>query len=99
MDLVDSVVETLGRVLGPDADEVRAVISAPGLVTLEGMVEDEATHASVIDAVAHTEGVEHVTDLLHVKPDLADEAAPKQTEFRDEDDARAMTGTRFQRID
>lgn len=99
MDLVDSLCDTLAHVLGPAAEELRVVVDAPGNVTLEGAVEDETTHAAVLDAVGHTEGVEKVVDHLQVKPDLGAEAAPKQTEFGDEDDADAMTGTGFQRID
>lgn len=99
MDLVDSVCATVEHVLGPAAEQLRVVIDAPDTVTLEGIVEDEATHGSVLEAVAHTDGVGRVVDHLQVKPDLGTEAAPKDTEFRDERDARAMTGTGFRRID
>ena len=99
MDLVDNVCDTLEHVLGPAAEQLRVVMDPPGDVTLEGEVEDETTHAAVLDAVAHTQGVDKVIDHLHVKPDLADEGAPKDTEFGDEGAAQAMTGSRFQRID
>jgi hypothetical protein len=99
MDLVDSVCDALQRVLGPDAEELRVLIDEPGVVTLEGVVEDEATHAQVLDWVAETDGVERVVDHLQVKPDLGTEAAPKETEFGSAGDARAMTGTGVPRID
>jgi hypothetical protein len=99
MDLVDSVCDALENVLGAAAEQLRVVIDAPGSVTLEGIVEDETTHAAVLDAVAKTDGVELVLDHLYVKPELGAEAQPKDTEFRKEGDARAMTGTGFQRID
>jgi hypothetical protein len=99
MDLVDSVCDALAHVLGAATEGLRVVIDAPGSVTLEGVVEDEATHAAVLDAVARTQGVEKVVDHLYVKPELGAEAQPKDTEFRKEGDARAMTGTGFQRID
>jgi hypothetical protein len=99
MDLVDSVCDALENVLGAAAEQLRVVIDAPGSVTLEGVVEDEATHAAVLDAVAKTEGVDHVLDHVYVKPELGAEAQPKDTEFSKEGDARAMTGTGFQRID
>ena len=99
MDLVDSVCDAVCRVLGSAAEQLRVVIDAPGSVTLEGVVEDEATHAAVLDAVGRTDGVEHVVDHLSVKPELGAEAQPRDTEFRKEGDARAMTGTGFQRID
>jgi len=99
MDLVDSVCDALSRVLGAASEQLRVVIDAPGNVTLEGVVEDEATHAAVLDAVARTEGVEHVADHLLVKPELGAEAQPKETEFGREGDARAMTGTGFRLID
>jgi len=99
MDLVDSVCDALARVLGAAAEQLRVVIDAPGSVTLEGVVEDEATHAAVLDAVAQADGVEHVLDHLHVKPELGAEAEAKSTEFRREGDARAMTRTGFPRID
>jgi hypothetical protein len=98
MDLVDRVCETLHRVLGPDAEELRVLIAEPGKVTLEGVVEDEATHARVLDGVADTAEVEGVVDHLQVKPDIGAEAEPKETEFRKESDARAATGTGFQLI-
>ncbi|HEX8793674.1 MAG TPA: BON domain-containing protein [Polyangiaceae bacterium] len=99
MDIVDHVCHTLEHVLGPAAEQLRVVIDAPDTVTLEGIVEDEATHGSVLEAVAHVDGVGHVVDHLHVKPDIGAEAEPKDTEFRNEGDARAMTGTGFRRID
>lgn len=99
MDLVDSVCATVERVLGPAAEQLRVVIDAPDVVTLEGIVEDESVHGSLLEAVAHTDGVGRVVDHLQVKPDIGAEAGPKQTEFRDEGDARAMTSTSFQRID
>jgi hypothetical protein len=98
MDLVDSVCDALSLVLGPDAGELCVFIDEPGIVTLEGVVEDETQHAAVLDAVARTEGVERVVDHLQVKPDLGAEAGPKQTEFREEGDARAATATGFPRI-
>jgi hypothetical protein len=99
MDLVDTVCATVEQVLGPAAEQLRVVIDSPDSVTLEGVVEDEAAHGSVIEAVAQTEGVGRVIDHLQVKPDIGAEAQPKETEFRDERDARAMTGTGFRRID
>lgn len=99
MDLVDSVCATVEHVLGPAAEQLRVVIDAPDVVTLEGVVEDEAIHGSLLEAVAHTDGVGRVVDHLQVKPDIGAEAAPRDTEFREEDDARAMTGTSFKRID
>ncbi len=99
MDIVDGVCHTLEHLLGPAAEQLRVVIDAPDTVTLEGVVEDEAVHGSVLEAVAHVEGVGRVIDHLQVKPDIGAEAAPKDTEFRDEGDARAMTATGFQRID
>ena len=99
MDLVDNVCDALQRVLGAATEGLRVVIDAPGTVTLEGLVEDEATHAAVLDAVTRTDGVERVVDHLHVKPELGAEAEAKSTEFRREGDARAMTRTGFPRID
>jgi hypothetical protein len=98
MDLVDRVCETLQRVLGPNAEELRVLIDERRRVTLEGVVEDEAAHARVLDAVADAAEVDAVVDHLQVKPDIGAEAEAKETEFRDEKDARAMTVSGFQLI-
>jgi hypothetical protein len=98
MDVVDSVCDTLQRVLGRDAEELRILIDQPGRVTLEGVVEDEVTHTRVLNAVTDTAEVQGVVDHLEVKPDIGAEAEPKETEFRDEKDTRAVASTGFQLI-
>ena len=99
MDVVEQVHGALELALGSAARDVRASDGGRGRVVLSGTVEDEATRGAALEAAARTEGVEVVEDELEVKPDLAAEAAPKDTEFANRGDARAITGTEFPKID
>jgi hypothetical protein len=99
MVLLDEVRRTIKLALGPAADEVRVSCDRHGRVALAGTVEDEGARAAVLDAVAKADGVVRVDDGLEVKPDLAAEAGPKETEFAREPDARAMTGRELRGID
>ncbi|MBV9950159.1 MAG: BON domain-containing protein [Myxococcales bacterium] len=69
-----------------------------GKVVVGGVVDDLATRDRVLQVVRTASG-RPVEDDLQVGADWGEEAQPKETEFGNEADARAMTSSDFQRID
>jgi hypothetical protein len=86
----------LVEAVGDAADEIE-LQEAGGALKLTGAVDDAATRARAVSAVAAAAGP--VSDALQVRPDWGEEAEPKRTEFGTRDSARAMTTADFDRID
>jgi hypothetical protein len=98
MELVERVRAALTAKLGPGADEIHVAMTAVGMFTLSGTVEDEGARADALRAAAMIRGVQRVQDHLYVKPELAAEARPKETEFLSAADAHAITAGEFDKI-
>jgi len=86
---VVTAVRTLSVELG--SSDVAVVVEGEAVV-LEGLVDDAWMSGRVEDAARAVLGVTRLINRLTVKPDIADEAKPKQTEFADDGAARAVTG-------
>jgi hypothetical protein len=98
MDVVDQVRTALAAKLGPAADEIHVSMKATGNLTLSGTVEDHGARADALRAAALTDGVHEVHDHLSVKPELAAEARPKETEFQSGAVAHAIVDGEFDKI-
>ena len=94
----DAICETFARMPELDDADIRPVVRC-GVVVLLGDVDDHHAAWCAVHAARDVWGVIHVRSGLVVRPELADERAPLETEFRDPEDAWFMTSPDYRWVD